>query len=255
MGESARLGNAAAMLDLGSMYFNFPDAAMRDPAEGYRWLMRAALVDNPAAQEMLSAVLAQGAMVGVRTVIPPDPIAADMWLRLAARSPFHDNARQRLQIESNMTTLQLAEAKDRAAVWRPSSLDEVLAITIPLPEPAQNRPGRGNCTAMLSTALKRPARTHHPGCACPILRKTRRCVCHHRDRGAMREQREQALRGDLSPAARLRRTADQAGRAFDCGTRPVSAGAPQSLAGARHAQGRRHAGTVDAFLGVVRKRG
>jgi len=140
LAESARLGNAAAMLDLGSMYFNFPNVAMRDPAEGYRWLMRAALVDNPAAQELLSGVLAQGAMVGARTVIPPDPIAADMWLRLAARSPFHDNASQRLQIESNMTAAQLAEAKDRAAAWRPSSLNEVPAMTIPLPSLAGIKP-------------------------------------------------------------------------------------------------------------------
>jgi len=140
MAESAHLGNAAAMLDLGSMYLNFPDAAVRDPAEGYRWLMRAALVDNPAAQEMLSAVLAQGARVGARTVIPPDPIAADMWLRLAARSPFHDNASQRLQIEANMTTAQLAEAKDRAAAWHPSSLGEVLTMTIPLPAVAGAKP-------------------------------------------------------------------------------------------------------------------
>jgi hypothetical protein len=36
MAESAHHGNAATMLDLGSMYFNFPDAAMRNPAEGYR---------------------------------------------------------------------------------------------------------------------------------------------------------------------------------------------------------------------------
>ena len=140
LAESARLGNAAAMLDLGSMYFNFPNTAIRDPAEGYRWLMRAALVDNPAAQEMLSGVLAQGAMVGARTVIPPDPIAADMWLRLAARSPFHDNASQRLQIESNMTTAQLADAKDRAAAWHPSSLNEVLAMTVPLPSVAGIKP-------------------------------------------------------------------------------------------------------------------
>jgi hypothetical protein len=39
MAKSARRGNAAAMLDRGSMYFYFPDAAMRNPAEGYRWLM------------------------------------------------------------------------------------------------------------------------------------------------------------------------------------------------------------------------
>jgi len=140
MAESARLGNAAAMLNLGSMYFSFPSVAMRDPAEGYRWLMRAALVDNPAAQEMLSGVLSQGAVVGARTVIPPDPIAADIWLRLAARSPFHDNASQRLQIESNMTAAQLAEAKDRAAAWRPNSLDEVLAMTIPLSVVAGTKP-------------------------------------------------------------------------------------------------------------------
>jgi TPR repeat protein len=140
MAESARLGNAAAMLDLGSMYFNFPDAVMRDPSEGYRWLMRAALVDNPAAQEMLSGVLAQGAMVAARIVIPPDLIAADMWLRLAARSQFHDNASQRRQIESTMSTAQLAAAKDRADAWRPNSLDEVLAMTVPLPEVAGAKP-------------------------------------------------------------------------------------------------------------------
>src|SRR5262249_15026466 len=40
---------------------------------------------------------------------------------------------QRLQIESNMTSAQLAEAKNRADAWHPSSLDEVLAMTIPLP--------------------------------------------------------------------------------------------------------------------------
>ena len=129
MAESAHLGNAAAMLDLGSMYFNFPDAAMRDPVEGYRWLMRAALVDNPAAQEMLSAVLAQGARVGARTVIPPDPIAADMWLRLAARSPFHDNANQRLQSparadRSNRAIIALDAAAPRrsaGSLWKSAS--------------------------------------------------------------------------------------------------------------------------------------
>ena len=133
MAQSARLGNAAAMLDLGSMYFNFPDPAMLDPAEGYRWLTRAALVDDPAAQEMLSGVLARGTMVGARTVIAPDPVAADLWLRLAARSPFHDNASLRLQIEATMTSAQLAEAKKRAEAWRPKPMQEVLAMSVALP--------------------------------------------------------------------------------------------------------------------------
>lgn len=134
LGESARLGNVAAMLDLGSMYFHHPSDAVRDPAEGYRWLMRAALADDPAAQEMLSGVLADGAMSGARTVIAPDPVGADMWLRLAARSEFHDNASLRLRVEKDMTSAQLEEAKKRAAEWHPRTVSEVIAMTITLPE-------------------------------------------------------------------------------------------------------------------------
>jgi TPR repeat protein len=119
MAASARLGNAAAMLELGSLYFNYPEPKMVDPAEGYRWLMRAALADDPAAQEMLSGALADGAMVGARTVIAPDLVTADVWLRLAARSRFHDNASLRRRIEANMTAAQLDEAQTRTAAWQP----------------------------------------------------------------------------------------------------------------------------------------
>jgi hypothetical protein len=136
MAQSARLGNVKAMLALGSMYLNFDDAALRNPAEGYRWLMRAALVGDPAAQETLSGVLAEGAMVGARTVIAPDPIAADTWLRLAARSPFHDNESLRRRIDVNRSSAQLEEAKNRAANWQPVPIKEALAMTIALPEVA-----------------------------------------------------------------------------------------------------------------------
>lgn len=90
MAESGRRGNVSAMASLGSIYLRHPDASLHDPVEGYRWLMRAALLDDPAALEMLSELLAEGAMAGARAVIAPDPVAADMWLRLAARSPYHD---------------------------------------------------------------------------------------------------------------------------------------------------------------------
>ena len=136
MAESGRRGNLSAMLSLGSMYFRHPDASLHNPVEGYRWLMRAALLDDPSAQEMLSEVLAEGAMAGARTVIAPDPVGADMWLRLAARSPFHDNASLRLRIERNMTSAQLDEAKKRAAEWQPRPLREVLAIEIAPPAAA-----------------------------------------------------------------------------------------------------------------------
>ena len=140
LAESARLGNIAAMLDLGSMYLHHPSDAVRDPAEGYRWLMRAALADDPAAEEMLSSVLAEGAMSGAKTVIPPDLVAADIWLRLAARSQFHDNASLRLQVEKDMTSAQLEEAKKRVADWHPRPLAEVMAMAIaPPPVAAANR--------------------------------------------------------------------------------------------------------------------
>ena len=140
LAESARLGNVAAMLSLGSMYFHHPADAVRDPAEGYRWLMRAALADDPAAQEMLSGVLMDGAMAGAKTVIAPDPVGADMWLRLAARSQFHDNASLRLRVEEKMTAAQLDEAKKRAAAWHPSTVSEAMAMTIaPPPVTVANR--------------------------------------------------------------------------------------------------------------------
>jgi TPR repeat protein len=131
--ESGHRGNIAAMRDLGSLYFHYLEAAFLDPAEGYRWLMRASLADDPASQEMLSGVLAEGAMTGARIVIAPDPVAADMWLRLAARSPYHDNRSLRLRLEGSMTAAQLEEAKKRAAAWHPIPIREAAAMTIALP--------------------------------------------------------------------------------------------------------------------------
>jgi hypothetical protein len=82
---------------------------MRDPAEGHRWLMRAALINKP----RRSRDAERGAGPKARwsapaPSFPPDLIAADMWLRLATRSPFHDNASQQLQMVSNMTSARLA---------------------------------------------------------------------------------------------------------------------------------------------------
>lgn len=152
-GESARLGNVMAMLNLGSMYFRHPNEAVRDPAEGYRWLMRAALADEPAAQEMLSGVLLDGAMQGARTVIPPDPVAADMWLRLAARSQFHDNASLRLRVEAKLTAAQLEEAKKRATEWQPRTARDVMAMTIAMP--AVSAANRSWPSALREPALSR----------------------------------------------------------------------------------------------------
>jgi len=133
MAVSARHGNLEAMEQLGSLYLNTPDPAMQDPAEAYRWLVRASLLDAARSQEALSTLLSEGAIVNGRTVIAPDPIQADMWFRVAARSPFHDNPSMRLSIESKMTSVELEEAKKLAADWHPRPLQEVLAMTIDPP--------------------------------------------------------------------------------------------------------------------------
>ena len=141
MAEASKHGNIGAMHQLGYMYTHMPDGEGRDPAEGYRWLMRAALSDDFAAEEDLSVLLNEGAMTGAHAVIAPDPVTADMWLRLAARSQYHDNPSIRYSIESKMTSVQLDEAKKRAADWHPRLLAEVLAMQIdPPPVAAAERP-------------------------------------------------------------------------------------------------------------------
>jgi TPR repeat protein len=141
MAEAGTHGNIDAMHRLGYLYTHLSDSEGRNPALGYRWLMRAALLDDFAAQEDLSVFLNEGAMSGARTVVAPDPVNADMWLRLAARSPFHDNSSIRYSIESKMNSAQLDEAKKRAADWHPRPLAEVLAMQIdPPPVAAAKRP-------------------------------------------------------------------------------------------------------------------
>jgi len=133
MATSARHGNLEAMEQLGSLYLHTPDSSLQDPAEAYRWLVRASLLDAARSQEALSTLLAEGAIVNGRTVIAPDTIQADMWFRIAARSPFHDNPSIRHSIEMNMTSAELQQAKKLAADWHPRTLQEVLAMTIDPP--------------------------------------------------------------------------------------------------------------------------
>ena len=147
---SAGHGNVDAMLTLGTMSMNTPIGVLsseRNVAQGICWLMRAALLDQPQAQEQLSMIFARGEKDERGTAIPVDLVQADFWFRLAARSPYHDNSQIRAMIEPHMTTEQLGEAKRLVDAWRPRKADELKAITIPLPAAAPNAPAR-NCPAM-----------------------------------------------------------------------------------------------------------
>jgi TPR repeat protein len=143
---SAGHGNADAMLSLGYMSMNTPigtPSSERNLAQGYCWLMRAALLDKPQAHEKLSMIFATGEKDSRGTVIAVDLVQADRWFRLAARSPYHDNSQIRAMIEPKMTTDQIAEAKRLVDGFHPLSLQELKVAPISLP----GAPSR-NCPAM-----------------------------------------------------------------------------------------------------------
>jgi TPR repeat protein len=88
---SARHGNVDAMLNLGYMSMSTPigtPSSQADLAEGFCWLMRAALLDHVQAHEKLSMIFGTGEKDARGTVIPIDLMQADFWFRLAARSPI-----------------------------------------------------------------------------------------------------------------------------------------------------------------------
>src|SRR5262249_31339697 len=83
----------------------------RNLVQAYCWLMRAALLNQPQAQEKLSMMFARGEHDDHGNTVPIDLVQADVWFRLAARNRFHDNSQIRAMIEPQMTTDQLNEAK------------------------------------------------------------------------------------------------------------------------------------------------
>jgi TPR repeat protein len=146
---SAGRGNAEAMVTLGYMSMTAPPGAPsseRNLAQGFCWLMRAALVNNPQAQEKLSMMFARGEHDDHGNTVPVDLVQADVWFRLAARSPFHDNSQIRAMIEPQMTTDQLNEAKRLLEAWRPRKVEELKTLEIALPA-APGAPARP-CPAM-----------------------------------------------------------------------------------------------------------
>jgi TPR repeat protein len=136
LASSARHGNVDAMLSLGYMSMNTPvgtPSNQADLAEGYCWLMRAALLDQPQAHEKLSMMFTDGEKDSRGTVIAADLVQADFWFRLAARSPYHDNSQIRASIEPKMTSAQMDEAKKLVEAWHPRTVQELKSVTITLP--------------------------------------------------------------------------------------------------------------------------
>lgn len=139
LAASTNHGNVEAMVNLGYMSVN----GSTDLAVGYCWLMRAALLDQPQAQEKPTSIFSDGAKDDHGTVIDVDLVQADVWFRIAARSPYHDNSQIRAAIEPEMTTEQLNQAKRLFEAWYPRTIQDVKTLTISLPSPAH-----GDCSPM-----------------------------------------------------------------------------------------------------------
>jgi TPR repeat protein len=158
--RSAGHGNTEAMRILSYWLMDTSSGGKAQPLDSYRWLMRAALLDDPDAQEKLSQLFTVGMDIEGRPIrtsstdmtgrlLPPqtaliatDLVQADKWFRLAARNPWHDNPQIRASIEPHMTTAQLEEAKKLVAAWRALPPPEVLAIDIDAPPVTGERSGQ-----------------------------------------------------------------------------------------------------------------
>jgi len=137
---AARRGDSEAMLSIGYAAMNPPESSTdRDLTLSYCWLMRAALLDNPRAQEKLGLTFEQGETDG-RVTIAADLVQADYWFRLAARNPFHDNSQIRGAIEPKMTSDEMDAAKRLVDAWRPREFAELKTLPIALPAPAGASP-------------------------------------------------------------------------------------------------------------------
>lgn len=108
--ESAAQGNADAEFLLGTIYLlphdNIP--------EGLKWLRLSADQGNQDAQLLLG----KGYMEGDYG-LPPDPVQADMWLRLAARDNLPFYKLQLLSAERQMNAAIIAKGKALADAWKP----------------------------------------------------------------------------------------------------------------------------------------
>jgi hypothetical protein len=136
---SARHGNVDAMVSLGFASVDAPLSA-RNLAKAYCWLMRAALLDNPQAQEKLSAILASGAKDDRGTVISADLSQAALWFRLAARKPAYDNPQIRAIIEPQMSAAQFDEVQRQLERWHPHNLQDLKTVTVTLPSTSRSCP-------------------------------------------------------------------------------------------------------------------
>lgn len=108
---AADQGNADAQFFLGAMYL----LPQRDIAEGLKWLTLSAEQGMQDAQFLLGMAYLKGQN------FTHDLVQADMWLRLAAAQGGEFYQAQLDEAEKQMTSDQIAQAKDMASAWKPKT--------------------------------------------------------------------------------------------------------------------------------------
>jgi TPR repeat protein len=111
--KAADQGDPSGQNSLGAMHVN-GWGVPQDDVTALSWFRKAADQGYAVAQNSLGGMYATGRGV------PPDFVGAHMWFNLAAAGGIMGAAHNRDVVAAKMTRAQVAEAKSRAAAWRPS---------------------------------------------------------------------------------------------------------------------------------------
>lgn len=109
----AENGYAESQYTLARMYWH-GRAVVRSASQGARWFRLAAQQGHADAKNAIGIAYSEG--LGV----PQDLVLAYMWFSLAAADGVTNAAQRRDQLSTNMTTKQVAEAKNLTLKWQPN---------------------------------------------------------------------------------------------------------------------------------------
>ena len=112
--EAAKQGHAEAQVNLGKLYLHGEAPPQSTPMALF-WFGRAADQGNVTACANLGEMYAQAQGV------PQDFVQAYMWFLLAAGNGDESVAQRRDTLATKMTSVQIAEAQERAREWKPTS--------------------------------------------------------------------------------------------------------------------------------------
>lgn len=111
----AEKGQAKAQYNLGLLYYN-GRGVNQDYTQARHWYLKAAEQGQAFAQNNLGKLYEKGQGV------LQDPVQADMWYLLSAAQGNDVAVKNHETLSRTLTTGQRAEAKKRAAAWKPTGL-------------------------------------------------------------------------------------------------------------------------------------